>query len=415
MCRDPGSELILKIFAARAAAELERQQTELALRLATERLQYLLRYSPAVIFSCKAGPDYGYTFISENVMAILGCQAREFIENADFWVSKIHPEDIEGVFAELPNLVEKKYHSHEYRFLHQDGKYRWLYEQLRLVEDGAGNPIECVGYWVDISDRKQAEEKLRLSEKRYRELFEGSVDGIAFVDLQDRFVDCNASYQKMLGYSLDELQQKQYSEITPVKWQAREVEIIHKQVLVRGYSDTYEKEYIRKDGTVFPVEIRSYCLKNEAGLTEMMWAIVRDISDRKQTEAALRQALEDAEVANHAKSQFLANMSHELRTPLNAILGFTQVMHRDTQISKTQQDYLNIILRSGEHLLDLINDILEMSKIEAGQMTFNETSFDLYRLLESLEEMLQIKARSKGLHLIFDRTQDVPQYVQTDE
>lgn len=126
-------------------------------------------------------------------------------------------------------------------------------------------------------------------------------------------------------------------------------------------------------------------------------------------------AKETADAANTAKSEFLANMSHELRTPLNAILGFTQVMTRDRSLSTEQQQHLDIINRSGEHLLELINDVLEMSKIEAGRVTLNTNSFDLYRLLNTLEDMLQVRASSKGLRLIFDCAPDVPQYVQTDE
>lgn len=131
--------------------------------------------------------------------------------------------------------------------------------------------------------------------------------------------------------------------------------------------------------------------------------------------AQLKDAKEAADAANRAKSEFLANMSHELRTPLNAILGFAQVMTRDSTLTLTQQEYLGIIARSGEHLLTLLNDVLEMSKIEAGRITLNETSFDLYRLLKSLEEMLQLKAASKGLQLIFDCDPEVPQYLWADE
>ncbi len=136
---------------------------------------------------------------------------------------------------------------------------------------------------------------------------------------------------------------------------------------------------------------------------------------RFQAEEALKKAKEDADAANRAKSDFLASMSHELRTPLNAILGFTQVMNRDNNLNVEQRQNINIISRSGEHLLDLINDILEMSKIEAGRISLNKNSFDLYHLLDSLESLLQGKAQTKGLQLIFERTADVSQYIQTDE
>lgn len=135
----------------------------------------------------------------------------------------------------------------------------------------------------------------------------------------------------------------------------------------------------------------------------------------QQQAEELKQAKEKADAASRAKSEFLANMSHELRTPLNAILGFSQVMQRDLSLSTEQQQYLNIVNSSGEHLLQLINDVLEMSKIEAGRITLYENSFDLYRLLDSLKEMLQLGATSKGLQLTFELSDQVPQYVKTDE
>ncbi|MFE1747036.1 MHYT domain-containing protein [Coleofasciculus sp. H7-2] len=135
----------------------------------------------------------------------------------------------------------------------------------------------------------------------------------------------------------------------------------------------------------------------------------------QQQSTELMIAKEAADAANRAKSEFLANMSHELRTPLNAILGFTQLMNLDTSLSAEHQKYLEIISRSGDHLLALINDVLEMAKIEAGRVTLHENDFDLYCLLNSLEQMLQLKATSQGILLNFECTASVPQYVRTDE
>jgi two-component system sensor histidine kinase/response regulator len=131
--------------------------------------------------------------------------------------------------------------------------------------------------------------------------------------------------------------------------------------------------------------------------------------------AELVVAKEKAEAANQAKSAFLANMSHELRTPLNAILGFTQLMRRDPSFGPGQRKNLRIMHQSGEHLLELLNDVLEMSKIEAGRATFIESDFDLHKLLANLESMFGARAQGKGLQLDFECAPDVPQYIRTDE
>ncbi|MEG4085668.1 AAA family ATPase [Microcoleus sp. POL10_C6] len=198
-------------------------------------------------------------------------------------------------------------------------------------------------------------------------------------------------------------------------------------------------EFHRPDKIV-SLEVSSTPIVDETGKINYAIATFQDITDRKQAEKVLadynrtleqqvsdrtlelqreiieRQRAEDAaQQANRAKSTFLANMSHELRTPLNALLGFSQLMNRSSNLLQEQQEHLSIITRSGEHLLELINQVLDLSKIEAGRTTLNETNFDLHRLLDDIENMFQLPAEKKGLQLLVERMVDVPQYVRTDE
>ncbi|MCP4396587.1 MAG: response regulator, partial [bacterium] len=185
------------------------------------------------------------------------------------------------------------------------------------------------------------------------------------------------------------------------------------QQMRAGYEKPYELEGVRKDDSIFPLEVHAKEVSYQG--IHVRVAALRDISIQKQTEESLRQAKETSEAANRAKSTFLANMSHELRTPLNAILGFARLMTRNSRIPPEEQENLAIIQRSGDHLLTLINQVLDLSKIEAGRITLNEKTFDLYKLLDELEDLFSFKAQEAGLQVLFERLDYVPQYICSDD
>ena len=267
-------------------------------------------------------------------------------------------------------------------------------------------------YGRDIAKYQETEEALRESERRLKTIFATTNEGFWLIDNQAITLDANPTMCAILGQALEEIMGKHIFDFVDAT-----NERIFKEEIERrkqGAMGAYEIALSRPDGTQVPCLFNATPFFDEAGQKIGSFAMVTDITEHKESEVALLHAKEAAEEANRAKSIFLANMSHELRTPLNAILGFTQLASRDRSLNPQQRENLDIIGRSGEHLLTLINDVLEMSKIEAGQAELNEEDLDLYWLLDGLEEMFQLRAQEEGLELIVECAPQVPQYVRTD-
>jgi PAS domain S-box-containing protein len=288
----------------------------------------------------------------------------------------------------------------------------------------------------DETDRKQAEIALRDSEERLRLALMAANQGLYDLNVKTGDAIVSPEYATMLGYDPTTFHE------TNAKWIERlhpdDSEIVAKtyQAYITGEIPTYKVEFrqrMHNGDWKWILSLGKVVAWDEDGQPLRMLGTHTDISDRKLLEQELRQvnteleqrvaertrdlqkAMEAAEAANRAKSSFLANMSHELRTPLNAILGFSQLLNRDHTLPVAKQTQIGIINRSGEHLLNLINDILEMSKIEAGRVMLTVKNFDLLYLLRSLVELFHLKADSKGLNLIMQIDPSVPQYIQTDE
>jgi PAS domain S-box-containing protein len=280
--------------------------------------------------------------------------------------------------------------------------------------------------WVyhDVSDRKFAERELKKSEERWQLAIKASKDGISDFNLATSEVFCSSNFQEIFDCE----KEKNVLNIHEIR------ERIHpddREFVIQVQEDHFSQKtpYVMVDyriqshnGKYKWISERGQALWDEKGNPIRFISTYRDITQPtelfmqiQEQSIELEKARDNAEKANRSKSDFLARMSHELRTPLNAILGFTQVMSRDISLSNKHKTYLDIINSSGEHLLELINDVLEMSRIETGKIILHNSNFDLYYLLKNIENLLKLKASTKQLKFIFEIDADVPQYISTDE
>jgi PAS domain S-box-containing protein len=271
----------------------------------------------------------------------------------------------------------------------------------------AGDTTGFYAMYHDISELKRVERELRQQKDYFESLFINNPVAVLTADLQGNVVSWNPMAEKMFGYSQEEAIGKHIDDLVATDPRIKREATGYTKELFSSDRLHVISRRNRKDGSMVDVEILALP-SIIAGEKVGYIAIYYDITE-------LVQARREAETANQAKSIFLANMSHELRTPLNAILGFTQLMDGDPNLTPGQQENLEIINQSGEHLLALINDVLEMSKIEAGQVKLRKDTFDLNYLLDSLEEMFRFQAEKKGLDLSFQLAESVPHYVIGDE
>jgi len=262
---------------------------------------------------------------------------------------------------------------------------------------------------VDRSFSAQALE-LESSEKRLRQILETALDAFVGMDSRGTIVDWNAQAVATFGWCREEaLGQLLSLMIIPERYRATHEKGL-RQFLVSGEGPVLNKRIeitaLHRDGHEFPVELTISVM--QPGGMHLFTAFVRDITERKQSEQALRDAKEAAEAANEAKSTFLATMSHEIRTPMNGILGMTELV-LDTDLTTEQRENLGLVRLSAESLLLIINDILDFSKIEAGKLEIEAIPFDLRESLGETMTSLSVRAHQKGLELIYDVQPDVPE------
>ncbi|MEE8503633.1 MAG: PAS domain S-box protein, partial [candidate division NC10 bacterium] len=278
----------------------EKKTIETELKEARERFRYLLAVSPAIIYSTEVSGDYACTFVSENLHEIVGYSPQEMVTDPKFWPGRLHPEDAPRVFEDVFPLIERGGGTLEYRFQHRDGHYLWFQDTFKVIRDEAGRPLELVGAWADINERKQAEPaglaaNIELQEtRRYlSRLIESSTDPIISTDKEGKVVLFNEGAEFLLGYRAEEVTGRRVSELYESEERAKEV---MREMRKRGGAvSAFETVLRAKDGSSIPVLISASILFDEDGQEAGTVGFNTDLRERKRAEDALRKAHDELE------------------------------------------------------------------------------------------------------------------------
>lgn len=395
----------------------EHHRTHEVLIESEQRYRTLADSGPAMIWT--SGTDMLCNYFNAVWVEFTGRTQKQELGNG--WTEGVHPDDFEHCLNTYVRAFEKRQKfSMDYRLRHHDGKYRWIQDDGCPRYDAEGKFIGYIGYCLDITDRHKAQEALQESELRFRKLLQE----ISSVAVQGYGADLTTHYwnkasETLYGYPSSEAIGRKLTDLIIPPERINQAQRAVERMLATGHAlPTEEMSLLRKDGSRIDV-ISSHAVVTVPDKPAELFRLDIDISQRKQAEAELdhyRNHLEEliasrtvelaaardaAEAANRAKSNFLSNMSHEIRTPLNAIIGFAHLLRKD--IPDTQNHAkLDKISEAAQHLLGIINNILDLSKIEAGRLTLETCEFSPVQLVDSALAMLRERAGAKRLRLVQD-------------
>ena len=396
----------------------ERNNAEQALLESEERLELAMTVANDGIWDWHLENDD--VFFDSRYYTMAGYVPNEFPSQLEQWQQRVHPDDLQHALSVSKQHLtgERDAYAVEFRFRRKQGDYMWILARGKIVSrDAAGMPLRFVGTHSDITPRKQVEEQLRILMRAV----EQSHSTIVITDLDGNIEFANPAFTRTTGYTLDEAVHQ-----NPRILKSDE----HDPIFYKSMWDTLSKGDVwqgeirnrRKDGSLYWEFATISPVKDEAGKTKHYVAVKEDVTDRKEAAEQLEEAVtvakvmsQKAETANQAKSAFLANMAHELRTPLNVILGFSRLLERGTSVTADQLEKLELIHSSGDHLLALINDILDISKIESGRTELTPDNFDLLTFLDGVAMMFEQRATDKSLRFSFEKDEDIPQFIRADK
>ncbi|MEI6900509.1 MAG: PAS domain S-box protein [Bacteroidota bacterium] len=297
------------------------------------------------------------SWTSNNLGLLTGRSISE-AETEDQWNSIINPDDIEN----FSNFIKKVISSHEKaefecRTFHKDGRERWIRIVAQLKGPAVGSVRQILGAIREITVQKQTEQQLLQSEQKYRLLHSSMTDAFCATNMNGEMLEFNESFRQMLGYSEEELMKLTYKDFTPTKWHEMEAKIVEEEIIPFGHSPVYEKEYYKKDGTFFPIEIRTFLIRDEKGAPSKMWAIVRDITNRKKTQKRLHETLAD-------KEALLREVHHRVSNNLQTVLSLI-----NTRSPEVHDSASKVILNELQEQIRTIHIIYnEMFKVNRSSV-----------------------------------------------
>ncbi|MEA2027702.1 MAG: PAS domain S-box protein, partial [Campylobacterota bacterium] len=379
-----------------------------------ERLLSLFDKGDAVLFRWRNDEQWSIDYASKNVEHLIGYRYQEFIDEHTVYVKIIHPDDLKRVKSEVEDAKHKNrdfFEHNPYRIITKSGKERWVLDRTIIQKDKKGNITHYLGYIVDITQEKKLQEEIKKAEIKFHTLFEESLDGIALVDPQTlKFIEFNKALLKIYGYTKEEFRQLSPRDLEVIQ-NPQEIENRRKKILTKGYNRFTTKHYT-KSGDI--IEILSHVRVITLNEKKLLYVSFHDITPEIKLQQSIIEAKEEAERANQAKSLFLANMSHEIRTPLHGVIGLTDIVLK-SNLDSVQREYLGKVKDSSNALLEIINDILDYSKIEAGKVEITRREFLLNELLQKSADLFGFKSHQKNIAFDFDIDPSIPNQLTGDE
>jgi len=393
----------------------ERKRAERALQQSHHFLETLIDNLPVAVFT-KDAKSGMFALWNKQCEHLYGLTADQVLGKNDYDFFPKEQADSFRVNDQIAFNQQQRIDIFEEK-INTYGKGQKIVHTIKTpIFDEENNPHQLLCISEDITKRKETEEELRKQQEFLRNVIDTDPNFIFVKDREDKFILANQAMADLCGTSVENLVGKKVSEFNPNKEEVNQYFIDNEAVMTSLQPKFIpEQRFTTSSGKIHYIQIIKKPLISEDGIADKVLCVATDITDRKSVEKELESSRLAAESSNMAKSEFLANMSHELRTPLHGILGFTQILQRNEALMSEIGSAVNTIHRSGEHLLMMINDILDLSKIEAQKLELRESEIYMPGFLETIVEIIRVRASQQQISFVVNINKNIPTGISADE